>query len=298
MEYDDSYTSYRYLTNQININDYIKYPLKINMINMIGKINTYINIEKLFNIIEPDSIIQGFRYKGRIVGLTIPIKSELQKSMNNSLTIYINISNYYNYVLNNDETSRIIKAKLFCSGAVHIPGCRLLVEGNQIIKLIEKKIKNINSKYHAELEIKDITEVKGEIVPFDTMFTTQYQLKDIYIDRIKLCNILTAPPYNCIIKFIPQKFPGLKVLYRIQCRDPNDRKNKITCIIQKSGIIGINGANEKYKFREAYNFINQVLIENWEQVITICNSIPKVHSLPKLMPRINFPEQEEEEDYY
>lgn len=295
MENDIRTSYYNISRNQINISDYIDYPLKINMINMIGNINTYINIEKLFDIADQDFIIQGFRYKGKTKGDVVAIKSEQQKSMNNSLTIYVNISGYYNYVLNKNEEHRIIKAKLFCSGAIHIPGCRLIIEGHQVVHLIEQKIRSIDSKYYDILEIKDITQIKGRINPYDSMFTTQYQFKNIYIDRIKLCNILTNSPYNCIIKYKPKIYPGLKVFYYIQCRDPNDKKNKITCIIQKSGIIGINGANEKYKFREVYNFINKVLIDNWNEVV-ICNASVKAPLIPKLMPRTDLLEQEEEEE--
>ena len=218
----------------------IRSPLKVNMINMVGTVGTTINLEELFKI---------FPLNDDIIGLALKEKEKGQVSRKK-------VSSFYNCITIYLKLTRVLKVKLFCSGAVHIPGCLFLKEGMETIKILYQKLKSIDFQKVGKREF-----LRPQIYEEKTMYTTQYQLNLDYINRLALAKII-RDKYNTYCIFRPEKYPGLKIYYDTK----TSYRSKVSIIIHRSGRASINGANTKQKIIQAYNFINQVIEDNLNQI--------------------------------
>jgi len=208
---------------------------------MIGTIGTIIDLNELFKILPLDIHIIGFTLKEKEKGDVN--KKKRTSSFYNCMTIYLKLD-------------RVLKVKLFCSGAVHIPGCLFLREGTEILKIIYQKLKAIDFRKVGKREL-----LRPEIESQKTMYTTQYQLNIDYINRLTLAKIIRDKHKTyCIYR--PEKYPGLKIYYDTK----TEYRPKVSIIVHRSGRASINGANTKEKIKQAYHFINQIILEHLDQI--------------------------------
>jgi TATA-box binding protein (TBP) (component of TFIID and TFIIIB) len=226
---------------------------------MIGTLNTTIDMDNLINKLELDDIFIGIKYKSKTKGQIIPSKIKKKRFKNNfynCLTLFIKPK---------QDSDRILKVKLFCSGAVHIPGCIRIKEGEEIVQLLCNKMKSFNKEDFNRL-IGPYDNLLPQIYSEKTMLTTQYELSVKHIDRLKLSSIIREK-YNVYCRYNPEKYPGLKIYYIAECHNPEDTRTKITIIMHRSGKVSINGANKKYKIIQAYKFINKIILDNLRDII-------------------------------
>lgn len=224
-------------------NHLVRSPIKVNMINMVGTIGTELNLDELFKTLHCDETINGITLEEKEKG---QVKRKKVASFYNCMTIYLK-----------SESNRILKVKLFCSGAVHIPGCLFLKDGTEALKLIYQKLKSIdNFKPIGKREL-----LRPQICEEKTMYTTQYQLNLDYINRLALAKII-RDKYKTYCIYRPEKYPGLKIYYDTK----TSYRPKVSIIIHRSGRASINGANTKSKIIQAYNFINKIISDNLDLI--------------------------------
>ena len=216
--------------------------LKINMVNVIGRLTTtQIDLKEIFNNSVINDEIIGVEYNGKMKG-----NIEKKKSFANCSNMCIKYED------------RIMKTKLFKSGTVHIPGCRSTKEGADIIKILNRNLKLPNSKPQLWLR--------------KTMITAQFELNMGTIDRTIFASILRKK-YKTYCTFIPNKYPGLKIKHIIPAKNKIDNeRNYVTIIIHRSGKVGIKGANYEYKIKHAYDFIMDTVNKEKDNISILDNS--------------------------
>lgn len=214
--------------------DLLKKELSINMINMIGSLGTIIDLDDFYDKVQLTPVITGIKGRSGEKG-EVPVTKK--KKFYNSVTVYIKLND------------RIVKAKVFTSGSVHMPGLSLLSESNQIMDILANAYPKDGAVHPQVLEDK-------------TMFTTQYELNIDKFDGIKFCNILLSE-YGIYATYDPRNFPGVIAKFEL----PGNDKNVVTGIFYRSGKICINGSNSKSKIIETYRLINDILMKNPEILI-------------------------------
>ena len=232
----------------------IEEPLKIGMINLCGSLGVRMNLEALFKYFNVDTTFVGIKFNNLTKGNQFHSKAKKSKtSFYNCITVYVNFH------------GRIIKPKVFCSGSVHIPGCKDVEEGPLILHLlVDKLLTDINEETFNK-KIGDRDQFDPVIRIEDTMYTVQYKLNVPTINRTKIAEIVRQK-YNVFAIYRPQRYPGVRVYYYSNDPTGPPKRKKVTIIIQNSGIVSVKGANTVGKYMEAYNFINKVIVENTHDV--------------------------------
>lgn len=119
-----------------------------------------------------------------------------------------------------------------------------------------------------------------------SMYNTTYNAK-FKIDRTSLYNLLKQT-YNIFVVYKPNKYPGINMKYMLGeyskdgvCTCPSkfvskkDDKYKckrcmtVSILIFKTGKIIITGGKDLHSTNSAYNFINSVLEENYDQIVSV-----------------------------
>ena len=239
------------------MDDLIEQPLKIGMINLCGDLGTRLNLNELFNNFEVDKTFVGIEFREQSKG-DIHSKAKKptnKKFMNNSLTVIIKVS-----------TDRFLKTKIFCSGTVHIPGCKKTEEGPLILQMILNKFfMDIDEAVFKE-KIGNSDEFNPIMITEKTMYTVQYKIKIPSINRTRIA-CLIRQKYKVFALYRPQRYPGVRVyFYSTDTTTGPPKRRKVTIIIQNSGIISIKGANTVEKYMEAYQFINKIILDNKDEI--------------------------------
>lgn len=222
--------------------DLIKSPLRINMINIIGRLKkSQIDLENIFVNFICDNIFLGIEYNNEIKG-----KINIKKSFANCSNLTIKYQD------------RIMKIKIFKSGTVHIPGCKTLDEGKIILKMLVKKLK--------------IPNCKPGIILNKTIYSALFEFNIDYIDRELLAKKIREK-YDTYCLFIQNKYPGFKIEYNAKKQNKKDiNRESVTIIVHRSGKVGIKGANYEEKVYESYNFIVDVIKNEYNNIIILNKS--------------------------
>ena len=233
----------------------IEQPLKIGMINLCGSLGTKLNLEKLFELFPIDNTFVGIKFNEKTKGNVHnkKVKKQGTKSFYNCLTIILKLK------------ERFVKPKIFCSGSVHIPGCKNTDEGPLILQMILNKFFSDIPDSTFKKNIGDSDEFDPEIRIEDTMYTIQYKVKISSINRTKIAALIRQK-YKVFALYRPQRYPGVRVYYYSNDTTGPVKRRKVTIIIQNSGIISIKGANTVDKYIEAYHFINKIIEENKDEI--------------------------------
>lgn len=226
----------------------IKTPLAVNMINIIGNIGTEVKnplglaqqlVEK---IKEMDNPIFGIRFGTEIEVGCPPRKT---KKIATRGKYFYNCVEVFFYL-----KQRIQKPKIFTTGVVHIPGCRKVSEGVAVIELLIKFIKSV-PKYEEFLSIPE--RLKPEIDFEKKVYTTQFEINcSNQINQLNLARVLRNE-YGLIVLYEPRNYPGVIIHYH-----PTPESPKITIIVQRFGKATINGGNHIRFVIQSYNFIIEV----------------------------------------
>lgn len=238
------------------MNSLIIEPLKLGMINLCGSLGTALNLSELYDNLEIDDLFVGIKFNDKSKGDT-HAKSKKQKtnskSFYNCMTLVIKLND------------RFVKTKIFCSGSVHIPGCKNIDEGPLILQMILNKFfSDINEKVFTN-KIGDMNSFDPIIKTENTMYTVQYKINIPSINRTKIASIVRTK-YNVFALYNPQRYPGVRIRYYSTDNTGPEKRKKVTIIIQNSGIISIKGANTVGKYMEAYEFINKIILENKQEI--------------------------------
>lgn len=217
----------------------IEKPIKIGMVNICGSLSIRIKLAGLLTYFEIDETFVGIKFKEQCKG-----QVETGRNFNNCITIFTSLN------------GRIIKPKIFCSGAIHIPGCKSIDEGSLLLHMILSKFIDIDIDTFKK-HIGDRDELCPIIKEENTMYTIQYKLRVPTLNRANMAKIIREK-YGIFAIYNPQRFPGVRIMYYVD----DSTRGKVTIIVQNSGIVGIRGANTVDKYMKAYKFINKVIVDN------------------------------------
>jgi len=271
--------------------------LRISTISAKCRMTGEINIEELNNLLKPriekniiqqekpDYLVQGIQYGPEVTGIfkkmgkkMKTIQDRIDKNDKKNVDFY----NQCTILLYSDYNNNIINLKLFCNGSITMTGCKDENDGPYVVnKLIEEFIDH-KEVFNYDDDQKDIKMEDFSI----TMINSDYFV-GFRIDLIKLENILSNK-YNLFFSYDPKIYAAVKISFLWNeknavnnglCSCPkkcvvstkkhvkkNNQCGIITVAIFNSGKIIITGSNNMKKTRDAYNYINSILRENYTTV--------------------------------
>lgn len=199
---------------------------RITMINGFGRLNTKIDLEKLYIHFNLDELFIGKKFKGNERGFIPPVKKNkknpTKKVMQNQVTIIYKI-----------HDSRFIKVKIFNTGFIHMPGMKSIKECEELIYCINSKFKEQHEKV-----FEDYSELNAEFLPNTIMVNMQYTLKITEnLNKEELQAFIRTNYKDKIVNaFLNAIYPALK----IQFISGDDKI--VYIMIQSSGIVAMKGA--------------------------------------------------------
>jgi len=181
---------------------------------------------------------------------------------------------------------KCVNIKLFNNGKITLTGSKKEMDGFNSCKVLLEELKkypdifiNLNKDHVKLLEI-----INYKITMINSDFNTNFK-----IDLLKLLTILNTDKKELFTKFNPEKYRGLIIGYywntenkiqegRCNCKGKCNGKGngtgllqckKITISIFKSGSIIITGGRLVKQIEDAYYFINNILKENFKDIIKL-----------------------------
>lgn len=157
-----------------------------------------------------------------------------------------------------------LSTKIYKNGVLQIAGCKRIEDVDFVCNFIIDSIKNT---YKIDFERKkkiypakrsELKPGKHKIIMMNSIFSTNFN-----INRQKLFNLLKENKHN--VDYEPNRYPGVNLKFS----DDNDEK--CTLLIFESGKVLINGAKSTTNLNNAYNFINNLLKNNYTDVVLSSN---------------------------
>jgi TATA-box binding protein (TBP) (component of TFIID and TFIIIB) len=245
-------------------------PLRISTRTATSKINSTIDLKKLYDNLEIDDNIKYIEYgseicKGESKKVLSKKKKENKKVFFNQITILIKLDYLYNNI------------KLFNNGSISMTGVKSEIIGKRSVELLFNKLIEINKKTELFNNKEPIIEFY-KIVLINSDYDIGYEIK-----RSELHQILVNE-YDIYSSYEPCIYPGVNSkyfwnkTYKNKSLYPNDGKcycdkictgkgkgigngqcKKVTISAFQSGSIIITGANSIEQITDCYNFISRIL---------------------------------------
>lgn len=267
------------INQQNNNKDELKSPTPLRVSTQSAKCSlTYkLDMSKVVPVIKDiidnklsDTLV-GLEYKDIGVG---EIKRKKKVSVSEKKKFY----NQVTVIGKPKKDGKNINVKFFLNGSISMTGCKDENDGIMTIVNIINELK----KHPEALCDKNELNVKDYSI---TMINTDYEI-GFKIDRDKLYNLL-IDNYKVYSSYDPSIYQGVKVSYMWNknndkkdgvckcekiCRlEKNMRKKNIckivTIAIFQSGKVIITGASNIKQTREAYDFINKILYDNYSIIV-------------------------------
>jgi TATA-box binding protein (TBP) (component of TFIID and TFIIIB) len=261
------------------MSDFIATKYRISTITSTGRINTEIDLKKLFDsldIIQKDAEKKGIVYleygknkfesitKGELVKRKVKSRKIKQiKRFDNQATVIMKI---------NEDKIYYINMKIFKNGNIQMTGIKNIDDGIECVNLLIKFIKDQNTIENTIVLSKDemiLTNYKVQLINSD--FKINMQIKREVLYKILICE------YNIVCSYEPCIYPGVKIQYfwneningQCVCEEHCSTKKKkaickkITIAVFQSGCIIITGANTISQINDSYNFICKIIYDNY-----------------------------------
>jgi TATA-box binding protein (TBP) (component of TFIID and TFIIIB) len=237
------------------------------------------NIGLYFN--DFDDVIIGKRYGNRIINNLINIKklkSDKKKKNNKKKNFYNQVSLIFRSAtlmgLNPDllsikEKFKTVNIKLFINGSIQMTGCKHLNNIKNSLEILFNKLKickailNDDMKFDLKPFVNDISNlninnVKNfKIVMINTNFNILFQ-----INRERLHQLLKTMGND--VTFDPIIHACVNIKYVI----PNLPNKTISIFVFESGSITIAGSNSCQQVLDTYNFINKLILNNYNLLLS------------------------------
>ena len=162
---------------------------------------------------------------------------------------------------------KLINIKLFINGTIQITGCKNFINTMEALQCLFNELKKskyildkTNNKFIEKKFVKDSDELliskieKPKIVMINTNFDIGYR-----VNRDKLYEY--TQQHNIIASYDPNVHAGVNIKYNIN-------KKKISIFVFESGSIIITGASTSEHVTIAYEFINKLLLTNYDKFVT------------------------------
>jgi TATA-box binding protein (TBP) (component of TFIID and TFIIIB) len=244
-------------------------PYRISTITVTGSINIDVSLPNLYTVLStqtPKEIsyleFGKNKYDLQTSGHKVSKnknKVEKKKRFDNQLTIVMHYNeNKYNM-------------KLFKNGNIQITGVKNIEKGKDAIDFLIEIIKTI--KQNDESLICDTSKIQNinyRIRLINSDFRVNFEIRLDYLFKV------ITKKYNIICSYEPCIYPGAKIEYYYPnngyckctafCNGKSDVCKKITIAVFQSGCVIITGANKTEHIEVAYNFICNILKENYEDI--------------------------------
>jgi TATA-box binding protein (TBP) (component of TFIID and TFIIIB) len=249
------------------------------------RIMTYNNTDKIRDEID-EAVYEDITRVRMIPYLEKKIKSRKQKKQDTTfynqteLKIRCKVDDY---TVKHDRKDRQkkISVKLFRNGTAHFTGCATINGLCEAVKILcnelkktraivdysgeEPKLKEIEfSTNPSALEIEKI--VSSSISLINANFSVNFE-----IDRLRLKKLMDTLGHECT--YNPIKYSGVKIRYNYR-----DIK-KVAILVFKSGSIVITGGRSCNQVKKAYNFICNILNENYQKIVEVDSVSIKEHTI-------------------
>lgn len=162
---------------------------------------------------------------------------------------------------------KLINIKLFLNGTVQITGCKNYTHTMEALQCLfnelkkdkfiysDKQNKFIKKSFVEDKEQLFISKIsKPKIVMINTNFDIEYR-----VNRDKLFEY--TEQNNIIASYDPNVHAGVNIKYKI-------KKKKISIFVFESGSVIITGASNSEHVKSAYEFINKLLLANYDKFVT------------------------------
>lgn len=181
----------------------------------------------------------------------------------NSITLIVRVNEGPTKNLNLEQK---INVKLFKNGSLQMSGCKNIDNVNTVLNKILMKLKQIKGKIENG-EIKEINFIEDQnkigIYNFKIdMIYCNYRIS-IQIDREKLHELLKKKKVKCIYEPCSRAC----VIIKYTPTTDNVDNKEVSIFIFKKGNIIITGARSRAQVIEAYNYINNILITHYDEII-------------------------------
>ena len=174
-----------------------------------------------------------------------------------------------------------VNMKFFNNGSITMTGCIEDNSAKNALKKIIKYLKKNNEKFKFPEDIKSINYANLRT----TMINYNFKL-NFSINRDKLYDILKNK-HDLFVSYEPEKYQAVKISFMYnktniyndgkcycskKCKgkgwgDGEGDCKKVTIAIFQSGNTGINGSRSLEQIRTAYNFINQIIKDYYEEIV-------------------------------
>tara|TARA_B100001094_G_scaffold333358_2_gene411058 strand:+ start:5859 stop:6617 length:759 start_codon:yes stop_codon:yes gene_type:complete len=247
--------------------------LRISTITALSKFDTNIDLKLLFDNVGIDDTIKfaqwglenckGFNNKQKIRSRT----SQKKKNV------------FYNQVTFHYYLKKIINVKIFNNGKIHMTGLKNIESGKKVIDGLKNIIKKMNKNTTDDIiDNKDFNALEYKILLINSDFMIDYKIDRNMLHR----HIINMDMFS---SYEPLIYPGVNIKYfynrdytdgickcSCNCNGKgnslgNGNCKRITIAVFMSGSIIITGANNTDQLLEAYNFINDLMIQNKQKFI-------------------------------
>ena len=244
--------------------------LRVSTMTCISNLNTEIDLKKLFDSVEIDSNLTYIEYgalnqKGNKPSKSNkPRKTEKKKFFYNQITAHI-------------FEDKIVNVKIFNNGKIQMTGVKNETQSMIILKKLVSIIRKIDKDIletiltDTEFNIDDI-----RIAMINTDFDCGFKIKREILHRL----VIDRGYYS---SFEPTIYPGVNIKYYFNkekqdtgicnCHEKCNGKGKdglckkITVAVFNSGKIIITGGQSYEQLNTAYDFINNIITNNREELI-------------------------------
>lgn len=175
---------------------------------------------------------------------------------------------------------KTINIKIFKNGSVQLTGCKSIEGFYEVLKTMCQELSKVRGKPDKNFtKIEKISfiekpqnfSIKKLIRPRIAMINSDFNL-GFSIDRNKLYSILKD-----ISNFEPDKHAPVNIKYGYKNR------KKLSIFVFESGAVVITGVNNSNQIKRAYNYVNNIINENFKNVVLIDKSYFKDNEIENLI---------------
>lgn len=261
----------------------LPYDLDISTTTITCWLDINFNVENIglyFN--DFDDIIIGKRFGNRIINNLINIKKiktgkkkkrKEKKNFFNQVSLIFRSATLMGLDPNKlsiKERNKTVNIKLFINGSIQMTGCKHLDNITASLKILFEKLKIKKAIMNETLvfEEKPFVDRPDKL---DIKYVSDFNIQMIntnfnmlfHINRHKLFQLLLDNKIEA--SFDPIIHACVNIKYKLK----DDSNNKtISIFVFESGSITIAGSNSCREILEAYNFINKMILVNYEKLLT------------------------------
>ena len=241
--------------------------LRISTITGTGALDTLLDLDELFKILEISDIIHYMDYGcNNYKGYSKKLEKKKRKKKNTKV--------FYNQItLHFFHINKIVNVKLFNNGHIQMTGLKDISHLRDIIESIVSIISSYNRNEIIFSTNKNPSIIDTSIALINSDFDIKFEINREVLHREILNNGTYSTYEPCI-------YPGVNIKYfhnhsntgACCCEGPCDGKGKngackkITIAVFKSGKVIITGANSLNQLDIAYHFIHKFLTDKKELI--------------------------------